>query len=127
MPQPYVHIQLDKPRKLRFRHNDLADMELDTGKGFKELLSTQEFHGARVLLSYGLRWEEKRGSGMTPTVAGNLIQDHWFAKGKTLDELGLIVEDALRRAGILRDGKPIPEDDDDPNASAEVPAASAST
>lgn len=122
MPKPYIYLDLDKRRRLRFRHNDIADMEVFSHMNFGELLQKQEFHGVRVLLSYGLRWEEKRG--MTPQQAGDLIQDHWFSQGHTLDELAPYIEDALRVAGILRDGKKaeLAIEDDEGNAQPDAAA-----
>jgi hypothetical protein len=98
MPAPWVDIDLDEPRKLRFQHNDIADLEVATGKGIQDLLATTQFHGARVVLSYGLRWMAPK---MTPQQAGVLIQKYWIEKGKTLDELADVIEAALIAGGIM--------------------------
>lgn len=108
MPAPWIDIDLDdKPRKLRFQHNDIADMEVATGKGLQDLLTNMQFHGIRVLLAYGLRWMDRK---ITPTEAGKLIQEHWIDKGKTLDDLADVVGEALMAGGILKpDKKAVPE------------------
>lgn len=98
----WVDIVLDEPRKLRYRHNDIADMEQATGKGFHELLTGMQFHGARTLLSYGLRWMDRT---MTPAKAGDLIQDHWIQQGKTLDDLADALLLALEAGGLMQKRK----------------------
>lgn len=113
MKQPYVHIELDKPRKLRFRHNDLADMEVASGGGLDNLLSTQTFHGARLLLSFGLRWQESHG--MSAKTAGDLIQDHWISKGKSLKQLADVIMEALKASGVLPDDAKETEGNAQPN------------
>jgi len=95
----WVDIVLDKPRKLRYRHNDIADMEQATGRGFQDLLVGMQFHGARTLLSYGLRWMDRT---MTPVKAGDLIQDHWIETGHTLDDLADVLLEALESGGLTQ-------------------------
>lgn len=114
MSQPYVLIDLDKPRKLRFRHNDLADLELQSGKGLGELMAGQSFHGIRLLLSYGLRWQDPK---MTPSKAGDLAQA-WVDKGGALDGLLEKILDALRAAGFIKDSS---GEGDEGNAMPETP------
>lgn len=98
MSAPYVNIELDEKRKLQFRHNDMADIEQLTGKGLGELLQSTQFHGIRVVLAHGLRFMDPK---MNATKAGDLIQDHWIAKGKTLDQLADVIESALVAGGIM--------------------------
>jgi hypothetical protein len=98
MPEPYVHIELDKPRKLRLQHNDIADIEVLTGKGFDALTEQQGFHAARILLAFGLRWKDP---AINPKKAGDLIQNHWLAKGRTLLDLTEVFRSALRASGII--------------------------
>lgn len=109
MAAPYVNIELDEKRKLRYRHNEMADMEQLTGKDVGQLLYSQKFHGLRVMLAFGLRWMEPK---ITPTKAGDLIQDHWIAKGKTLEDLVDVLEAALIAGGLMQAKKPKPEDDE---------------
>lgn len=109
MSAPYVNIDLDEKRKLRYRHNDMADIEVATSKGIGELLTAAQFHGYRVLLHYGLRWNDAK---MTPNKAGDLIQDDWIAKGKTLEELSDVITSALEAGGILKPKKLKVEDDE---------------
>lgn len=120
MPQPYVHIELDRPRKLRFRHNDLADLEMQSGKGLSELMTSMSMHGIRLLLCYGLRWQDKPNEKMTPTKAGELI-DAWMANGKTFAELTQKMLDGLRASGYL-DDEPADEAATEGNESPEAAA-----
>ena len=99
MSQPYVLIDLDRPRKLRYRHNDLADLEVVSGKGLGELMSGQSFHGVRLLLQFGLRWQDSK---MTLTKAGDCAQA-WLDKGLGLDALIDKILDALRVSGFIKD------------------------
>jgi hypothetical protein len=103
---PYVPIELDKHRQIRFRHNDLADLEVQSGKGVGELMSGQTFHGLRLLLCYGLRWRDHK---MTPTKAGDLIQG-WIDDGGTFEDLTEKVLDALRLSGYLKSSTDEPEE-----------------
>lgn len=114
MSHPYVHLDLDKPRKLRFRHNDLADLEVASGKGIAELMSGMSFHGVRLLLCYGLRWQDPK---VTPSKAGDLAQA-WIDKGRTLEALVEKILDALRASGFLKtpDGEDAPVEDAEGNA-----------
>lgn len=98
MSQPYVLIDLDKPRKLRFRHNDLADLEVQSGKGLAELMSGMSFHGIRLLLLYGLRWQDQK---MTVSKAGDLAQA-WLDKGHGIESLVEKLLDALRASGFVK-------------------------
>lgn len=99
MPQPYVHIELDKPRKLRFRSNDLADLEERTGRGVNDLASTTRVNAVRLLLCYGLRWQDKPNEKMTPAKAGDLI-DVWIANGGKFKDIEEKLLEALRAAGF---------------------------
>lgn len=114
---PYVNIELDGKKKLRYRHNDIADIEVFTNKDFRELLQTTQFQGIRVLLSFGLRWLDPK---MNLSKAGDLIQDHWIGQGKTLDELADVIESALVAGGVLKPKKPKVDEADEGNASPEV-------
>jgi hypothetical protein len=107
---PYVNIELDGKKKLRYRHNDMADLEVMTGKSFGELLTGSQFHGLRVVLHFGLKWNETK---MSPAIAGDLIQDHWIAKGKKLEELAAVILDALRAGGLLPAAPTVVEDEGD--------------
>lgn len=127
MPQPYVHITLDKPRKLRFRHRDLADLEEQSGKGLLQLMTSTTMHGVRLLLNYGLRHQDTK---MTPEKASDLI-DVWIEKGGTLAGLNDKILDGLRVAGFWSDRTDTKAPEEEKNESAEVteeePSTSAST
>jgi hypothetical protein len=117
---PYVNIELDGKKKLRYRHNDLADLEVMTGKSFREVLQGTQFHGIRTLLMFGLRWLDPK---MSLSKSGDLIQDHWIAKGKTLDQLADVISEALVAGGMLPPEalKPkAPTEDDEGNAQPEA-------
>ncbi len=109
----WVDIELDKVRKIRFQHNDCADIEQATGKSFAELLNGSQFHGTRLLLAYGLRWMDRT---MTPQRAGQLIQEHWIDKGKTFDDLGAVLIEALQASGMLPKQDTPPEGNEQPGA-----------
>lgn len=116
MASQYVHIELDRHRRIRFRHNDLADLEVASGKGVGELMSGQSFHGIRMLLAYGLRWDDNK---MTPTKAGQLI-DGYMEQGGTLEEVVDKILDAMRGSGYLKDAT----DGKEPEGNAPAEAAS---
>lgn len=122
MSAPYVNIDIGlmedgHKRKLRYRHNDMADLEVLTGKRFDDLLIDTQFHSVRVLLFYGLRWQEPK---MSISKAGDLIQDEWVAKGKNFDELSDVILEALEAGGILKPRKPKVKDDDEGNEQPEA-------
>lgn len=123
MAADYVNIDLG-PRedgtkwKLRFQHNDIADLEQLTGKSFLDVLSGQHFYGTRLMLAFGLRWMDSK---MNQTKAGKLIQDHWLSKGKTLDELADVIKEALEAGHLLKPLKPdVDAEADEGNARPEV-------
>lgn len=100
MAAPYVNIELGGKKKLRYRHNDIADLEQQTGKTFQEFIVSMQFNGIRLMLHYGLRWMTELK--MTPQKAGDLIQDHWISDGKTLDQLADVITEALKAGGIIK-------------------------
>ena len=120
MSQPYVLIDLDKPRKLRFRHNDLADLEVASGKGLAELMSGMSFHGIRLLLMYGLRWQDAK---MTVSRAGDLAQA-WLDKGLGIEGLVEKLLDGLRASGFIKadESDQGGAEDGEGNGSPETPA-----
>lgn len=104
MAADYVNIDLGKRDdgskwKLRYTHNDIADLEQLTGKAFQDVLTGQHFHGSRLMLAFGLRWIDSK---MNQTKAGKLIQEQWLAKGKSLDELADVIKEALEAGHIIK-------------------------
>ncbi len=108
-----VPVELDKPRRLRFDINALADLEETLGVGLGAML--QQHVGVRVLramLWAGLKWEDP---GLTLQRAGKLLQDY-LSGGGDLDTLAEKLIEALMASGLLGKG-------DNPNAD-EAEAAS---
>lgn len=118
MPRPYVSIDLDKPRKLRFRHNDLADLEVESAKGIGDLMQTMTLHAMRSLLRYGLRWQDRT---ITAQQAGDLI-DVWIDNGGTFASITEKILEALKTSGFIQDNTegnaPAEATDDQTSASA---------
>lgn len=103
-------ITFDKPRRVRFNHNALADIEDAAQVGIMDLLSVQKrnFSGIRLLTWAGLKYGGDRG--ITPERAGDLV-DAYVENGKPLDALLDELLAALKDAGLFKDAK---EPDDDP-------------
>lgn len=106
MAQPFVQFEFlgdtsHSPRRLRYTHNDLADMEDEAGCGFQALLNTS-FRGLRLLLKYGLKWQDR---ALTNQQVGNLIQKHVEKGGTQVDLLKKVIE-ALQEAGFLEKEAP---------------------
>jgi hypothetical protein len=100
--EPFIRIELDQPRKLRFKHRDLRDAVTASGKSIGELYS-DAFGGWPYLLLYGLRWQDL---GLTLDKCSDFI-DTWVdaraATEKTpLDAMGKLLLDALNATGFVR-------------------------
>ena len=106
-----VSIQLDRPRKLRYDHNALADLDMalirDFGKSLFAIFNSVDeetgvpfelagFAGTRLLLWAGLKWEDPR---LTVTGAGSLIGE--FKGG--LEGLMVLIWQTLVDCGVLGD------------------------
>lgn len=111
----YVEVQLDKPRRLRFDVNALADLEEKMGVSFAMLLhpSRAGFSSYRGLIWAGLKWEDR---GLTLERAGNMLQTY-FANGGTEDQLTEWIDKALVAAKIIKDTS---KDDTEGNAKTEA-------
>lgn len=94
-----VAIELDKPRRLRFDVNALADLEEHLGVGIGKVMEQEaNFRLLRALLWAGLKWEEPR---LTIERAGALIQDY-LARGGDLDALAQkLISALLETSGLL--------------------------
>ena len=92
-----IPIELDKHRALRFQGPDLADMEQNLGTGMLTLLNERPFFAVKMLLHYGLKWEDRK---MTPTRAGELMQ-LWMDNGGSFEDLTQLVSDALKLSGYV--------------------------
>jgi len=97
----YVEIELDKPRRLRFDVNAIADLEEKLGISFGHLLhpSRAGFSSYRGLVWAGLKWEDR---GLTLERAGNMLQQY-FANGGTEEQLTEWIDKALVAAKIIKD------------------------
>lgn len=95
----YVEITLDKPRRLRFDINALADVEGVLGGGLAAVFSEQQagIRSLRALLWAGLKWEDPT---LTLSRVGELIQD-LSDQGEDLTQLGQTINQALRLSGLL--------------------------
>lgn len=94
-----VTIELDKPRRLRFDLNALADLEGVLGLGIGQIFK-EEMIGVRViraLLWAGLKWEDR---GLTLERVGTLLNSYLESEGTLQGLLDKIME-ALTAAGWL--------------------------
>lgn len=89
-----VSIDLDKPRRLRFDLNALADAER-AGVTFADGLSFG-FHTLRTLFWVGLKWEDR---GLTEQRMGQILQD--YLEKNSLDKLAETLAEALNASGIM--------------------------
>lgn len=114
-----IPIELDKRRELRYQGPDLADMEQALGKGVLTVLQEQPFFAMKMLLHYGLKWQDSRGDKMTTMRAAELMQV-WMDDGHTFEELTEKVTDALKLSGFVGE-KLKSEADAEGNAQPEAP------
>lgn len=96
----YTEIVLDKPRRLRYDFNAIADTEARAGMGIAEMFSERRvgFHVIRLILWGGLKWQDK---GLTIERVGQMI-DVYLANGGTLEGLMTPVKDAMTKSGVLQ-------------------------
>ncbi len=91
-------IELDRPRRLRFDFNSLADAEHVTGAGIGAMLSGElGLRGYRALLWAGLKGEDRR---LTVNAVGDLIQGR-IDNGGTLEEIIEALTHALEASGVF--------------------------
>jgi hypothetical protein len=99
--EPFVRIELDIRRKLRFKHKDLRDVVKDSGKSIGELF-TDPFVGWPYLLLYGLRWQDlKLSLDKCSEFIDGWIDTHSDEK-TPMDSLGQTLLDALNASGFVR-------------------------
>lgn len=98
-----VTIQLDRPRRLRFDINNLADADDELRIGLGAILRTGDWRipDTRTLLFHGLREEDPT---LTKVKIGALIYAH-IQGGGTLGDLNRQIVDALRACGFIREEK----------------------
>ena len=101
MAENFVRIELDLPRKLRFKHKDFRDCVKESGKSVGELFF-DTFGGWPYLLLYGLRWQDLQ---LNLDKCSDLI-DGWMEAHKDeeapLNSLGQKILDALNASGFVR-------------------------
>lgn len=91
MPKPFVTIELDKPRHLRYGFNQLCELEDLLGVPVSKLPEIEiGFRELRTLLYVGLRGEDP---DLTPEVVGSLIDE-----AQSLDYVFSKVSEALQLA-----------------------------
>jgi hypothetical protein len=111
MADQYVEIILDKPRRIRFTHNGMADLEEEslrrTGLAAGRVIgSRSNFAAVRLLLWGGLRHEDQ---GLTVERVGVIIQKWWLEKDKPLADLYTELMKAVEVSGFFR-AAPAPAD-----------------
>ena len=100
----YVNIDLGgKSRPLRYRFNDVADVEEKAGLGIAALFAENRIglHSIRLLIWGGLKWTDH---GLTVQRTGDLLQDY-LEQGGSLVELMDKVRQALEKSGIMKFGE----------------------
>ena len=107
MALDFVRIQLDKPRKIKFDLNAVAEFEEETGSSFVSIASDGAdglgMKHVRALLWAGLLHEDQK---ITVKEAGDLVQ---HAKGDRFIDKMKLVTDAVVKAFLASYGD-IPED-----------------
>ena len=93
----HVDLTLDKPRRLRFDINALADVEQIGGHPLPQLLGVLGFSTIRLLLWAGLRHEDRR---LTVERVGD-IMTAYLQGGGALATLAERITDALEQSGVL--------------------------
>jgi hypothetical protein len=106
-----VYLTIDKPRKLIFRHKDIRDAVIASGKQITELFG-DPFVGWPYLLQAGLRFQDPK---FTLDKASELI-DLWVDKHKADDQplagLSDKLQEALEASNFIKIKKM--DDGDDP-------------
>ena len=95
-----VEIVLDKPRKLRFDVNNIAEVEDHFRAGIITLIQAERvgFSVLRHLVWAGLKWEDRK---LTPNEVGRLLHKQIVEHGATVGDLFSIVNEALVQSKVL--------------------------
>lgn len=103
----FVPIELDRPRRLRFDANALADLEGVMGMGLSRIMSEEQIgvRAFRAMIWAGLKWEDR---GLTLERAGRILMAY-IERGGSLTDLGKRVNEAMKAAGWMR-AQPTPEE-----------------
>lgn len=103
-------ITLDRARTLRYTSRALRLVEQRSGRLLGELLITHTSIGSAVWLLWGafLHEDEAFRKRQEPDVSidavCDLLDEHWFKKGKTLKDLAPMFAEAVVEAGIFSRG-----------------------
>jgi len=100
----YVEIELDRPRRLRYDINALADLEEALGVGLGAALSGERMgiRTLRAMLWAGLRHEDPM---LTIREAGELLNGYLERHGN-LEGISQAINRALEASGIGRKAEP---------------------
>lgn len=99
----YVEIIInEKPLRLRFDFNALADLEDLMGFGISELFSEKRIGVSvvRALIWAALKWDDKT---ITPQKVGIMIQDYLKGGGDLADLMDKVTS-ALTKSGLISEG-----------------------
>jgi hypothetical protein len=99
----YEEIHLDKPRKLRYDFNAVADIEQKADAGIGEIMSEKKigFNVIRLMIWGGLKWEDPK---LTPVQAGEILQK-FLEGGGDITYISVLITKALEKSGILGKGE----------------------
>jgi hypothetical protein len=97
----FVRIELDIPRKLRFRHKDLRDVVEATKKPIGDLF-VDPFNGWPYLMLYGLRWQDLKLSLDKCSEFIDLWIENHGDEQMPMDSLGQKLLDALNASGFVK-------------------------
>lgn len=110
-------IPLDRVRTLKYSTRALRLLEQRSGRILGELLITYQSVGAASWLLWGALIHDDsafRDRRVEPELTiddvCDLLDEHWFGKGKVLKDLGPLFAEAVVQAGMFsREGKAQPE------------------
>ena len=101
-----VTIALDNQRELRYPINAMVELEERFGKALPAVFNKEQI-GLTLIIALtrvGLKYGGMQFEGTfleQEQATGELLQEHWFQEGRTLDELMGIILDAFKEAGIF--------------------------
>lgn len=108
-------IQLDRARRLKYTSRALRLVEERSGHLLGELLISHASVGSVAWLMWGallhedVAFTERREPELTIDDVCDLLDEHWFAKGKPLKDLVPFFTEAVVEAGFFTRGKDSPE------------------
>lgn len=112
--EPTLH--LDRLRTLKYTTRALRLVEQRSGRILGELLISYASVGAAAWLLWGAlihddpQFRQRNEPSLTIDDVCDLLDEHWFGKGKVLKDLGAIFAEAVVQAGMFsREGKAPPE------------------